>query len=92
MSFSEKNKKATMYNIYQKGREQNLRKIFLLLCFLALCMTVYSLSSAYAAAITFPAVANNTKQPTGITGSYGSLSSALNLRPYGDPINDPRPQ
>jgi uncharacterized membrane protein len=69
-----------------------MKKIFLLLCFLALCMTLYSLSMVYATVNTFPAVANNTKQSTGTIGGYGSSSSAPIQIPYGDPIDDPRPK
>jgi hypothetical protein len=69
-----------------------LRKIILLMSFLALCMTLYSLSGVYAAVNTLPAVPNNLKQSTVTAVGYANSSLALNLRACGDPIEDPRPR
>jgi hypothetical protein len=68
-----------------------MKKSFIILCILALCITMYSLSQAYAAINALPITSNNTKQPTPTTNTYSSPTSTP-IRPCGDPINDPRPK
>jgi hypothetical protein len=67
-----------------------LRKIVLVLYFLALCTTLYGLSRVYTAVNASIAVQNNPKLVAVVSG-YSSLSAAQ-IRPYGDPIPDPRPK
>jgi len=85
--FRRKAKKETMQ--YTKWG-QELRKIVLVLCFLALCTTLYGLSRVYAAGNTSVAAQNSPKLVAGTICGYGSLPPA-SIRSSGDPIPDPRP-
>jgi hypothetical protein len=68
-----------------------MKKTFIILCILTLCITFYSLSQAYAVINTLPTTPNNTRQSKPTTG-YINTASTPNVKPCGDSIIDPRPK
>jgi hypothetical protein len=69
-----------------------MKKTFLALCLLALCITFYAMTQANATVNTMPLTPDNTKQTTPTTPNNNTPTSTPNLRTCGDNIVDPRPK
>lgn len=71
---------------------KNLKKPYLLMVLLAVCVALYGIAEVYASISTVKAVPNSSERSISITSGYTTPCVQPIPRVYGDPIQDPRPK